>query len=176
MSEERSWAEETVVIGGREEKIDADAAVPAIRRSRRPRRSPGGRRVAGVVVTVGAVVIFVGVIAGGGGGADRPEPISSTPHQSAPIEEKQKPPSPYKGWGPVRRQAGALEVGIARPAPKAARSAQRPKAATVQAPEAPELEAAPVYESAPEPVAEPEPSAPAPAPVAETPARVEFGM
>ena len=172
MSEERSWAEDTVVLGSRDrgEEAEPERAAPTRRpRSRRHRmwRAPA------LIVGVGAVVITIAALAGDGDGRDSRQ-ATTRPDRIVPVERGQRAPQ-IAGGGPphVGRQVGPLEIAGARRAPKPARSKTEP----AQAPAPVQEEPAPVYEPAPEPVVEPEPvSEPSPAPAPETPAAVEFGM
>jgi hypothetical protein len=172
MSEERSWAEDTVVLGSRDpsEEAEPDRAAP----TRRPRRRrPGRWRAAALIVGVGALVITVLALAGGDGQTNGGQAIVPMPEQTRPLERERGVPAARDIRRQVPRQAGALEIAKARRAPKPARSKTEP----AQAPAQVEEEPAPVYEPTPEPVVEPEPAPePSAAPAPETPAAVEFGM
>lgn len=168
MSEERSWAEDTVELGAGDRRAPSEttAAPPP-----RPRR-PGRLRSAAAIAFAGAAVIVFGLIGAGGDSRARRTAVKAEPEQSVRIERTTVPSRPILER-PVRRRAGSLAVGLARRAPKPAKPKPRP----APAPAPVEPEAPPAYEPAPEPVAEPAPAPePSPAPAPETPAAVEFGM
>lgn len=172
MSEERSWAEDTVVLGSRDrgEEAEPERVAP----TRRPRsRRIGLRKAPALIVGLGTVMITIAVaaLAGGGDGRDSLQ-ATTRPDRIVPVEREQQAPQIAGGGRPqVGRQVGPLEIAEGRRAPKPARSKTEP----AQAPASVEEEPAPVYEPAPEPVVEPEPE-PSAAPAPETPAAVEFGM
>jgi hypothetical protein len=166
MSEERTWAEDTVALGAgnRRAPLEPTAAPPP-----RPRR-PRWLKAAPLMASAGAAVVVLALIGGGGDSPARPEAIKPEPERNLPIERTRTPSRPTLER-PVRRRAGSLAVGLARRAPKPAKPEPSPTPAPVE-PEPP-----PAYEPAPEPVAEPAPvPEPSPAPEPETPAVVEFGM
>lgn len=167
MSEERSWAEDTVELG------TGDRAAPSEPRPAPPsrRRRPEGRRAAAAIGVAGAVVIVLALLGGAGDGGESPETVEAEPERSAPVERKTTASPLPSLHRPVRRRAGSLAIGLARRAPKPSET----KPAPAPAPAEPEAE--PTYEPAPEPVAEPAPTPEAsPAPTPGTPAAVEFGM
>lgn len=168
MSEERSWAEDTVELGAADRRAPSEptTAPPA----RRPR--PGRQRAAAAIGIAGAAVIVLVLLGGGGDSQERPEAaIKAEPERGAQVERKTTIPSEPSFHRPARRRAGSLAVGLARRAPKPEKSKPAP------APAPAEPEAVPTYEAAPEPGAEPAPAPEAsPAPAPETPAAVEFGM
>lgn len=168
MSEEHSWAEDTVALGRREE---GPQPPPAPQRPRR-RARPGGGRGRALAIGVGCAVAMVMLVSaiGGDGGRSASEPtsqlrIGAGEREGTPVGPPTKTPKP-------RRKAGPLKVGPAQPAQKPPRSNKTP-AAPLAAPVA-EPEPSPEYEPTPEPVPE-APAAP-PSPPSETPPSVEFGM
>lgn len=167
MSEERSWAEDTVELGAVDRRAPSEpTAAPPARR-----RRPGRQGAAAAIGIAAAAVIVFALLGGAGDSGKRPEAIKADPERSAQVEQKTTIPSKQSLHRPVRRRAGSLAIGLAQRAPKPKRSKPAP------APAPPEPEAVPTYEAAPEPVAEPVPAPEArPAPVPETPAAVEFGM
>jgi hypothetical protein len=168
MSEERSWAEETVELGAVDRRAPSEPeAAPPLRR----RGGPGRAGAAAAIGLAGAAMIALVLIGGGSDGAKRAEAIKAEPRRGAGVERATTIAPRPSFDRPVRRRAGSLAIGLARQAPKP----PRPKLPPAPAPAAPE-EAA-TYEAPPEPVAEPAPAPEAsPAPAPETPAAVEFGM
>jgi len=170
MSEERSWAEDTVALG--RDEVEGVGEVPTPSRDQQRRRG-GGLKAAALLAAIGVIVVLVGLL--GGGGAGKSEGERTAPERTV-TGEKNEAPLPMATGRPrtARHRAGRLAFGRGRPAPK---SPQRSKPRPEAAPEVVEPEAAPVYEPAPEPVAAPEPTpGPSPSPAPETPAAVEFGM
>lgn len=172
MSEERSWAEDTVALGSRERGEEAEPGRAAPTRPPR-RRRPGRWGGPALIASVGALVLTIAALAGGGDGTDSGQAIVPKREQAQPLEMWRPDPADTGVWRQVRRRSGSLEIAKARRAPEPARTQTEPP----QEPAPVEEEPAPVYEPAPEPVVEPEPApGPSPAPAPETPAAVEFGM
>lgn len=171
MSEERSWAEDTVALG-RDQIEGATETEPTPSRGLQGRR-PGVPKAAGLLVGIGVMVLLVGLL-GGGGEKESPTMERPAPDRAATGEWTGTTPMTTGGARPTPHRDGPLAIGRGRPAPEAPPKA-RPSPEPV--PEPAEPETTPVYEPAPEPVAEPDPPpAPRPAAVPETPAAVEFGM
>lgn len=168
MSEERSWAEDTVELGAVDRRAPSEPKAAPL-----PRRGQGRRGAATAIGVTGAAMIVFSLLGGGGDGRDRRE-AKAEPERRATVETETAIPSQPSYRRPVERQAGSFAVGLARRVPKP----PKPKPAPAPPPAAPE--AVPTYEPVPEPVAEPAPTPPAPeasaAPALETPAAVEFGM
>ncbi len=167
MSEERSWADDTVELdsGARRAPREPDA-VPTARG-----RRPGGLGAAAAIGVAGVLLIVFVLLGGGDESRERPKTVK-VERERIPSHAKTTTPEPPSLHRPLQRRAGSLAIGLSRRAPKPA----KPQPAPAPAPVEPEA-AAPTYEATPEPVAEPVPAPEAsPAPAPETPAAVEFGM
>jgi hypothetical protein len=163
VSREESWAEDAVAIRRHEEKAAPLPPQPAPRRHQRNRRALP--KAPGILIAVGLAVVMVAMLTGGG----EEQPAPRLRLEVGERERIARPPIAEKRT--IRRRAGSLAIGLARPAPKAPRkvpvSPPVPEPAPVSEPVA-----EPDYEPAPEPTPAPEPSPPP----AETPPAVEFGM
>lgn len=181
MSDEQSWGEDTVLLGQRRER-PTEAIRPPHRSSGPKLRMPSRR----TLIEMGAAVMVAAVFLTSAGGEERGT-VSATPSTPAPKAKLAAPapahrpkPEPKVGGELPPRRAGALEIGLARPAPKGRPHevplATPPVASAPVEPGPPE----PVYVEpapAPEPVevAPPAQEAP-PAPPAPTPPSAEFGL
>jgi hypothetical protein len=168
MSDERSWAADTVALGRKAGSEDAPPE-PRRRRVSRPKPATPGRRRAQALGALALTVVVTLLGTWGGGSDSHPVPIrrvaDPTPAIVAkpPTRMRRREPRSASGQGVQREGAGLLEDERKL---KASARAHEP-----DAPEpAPEMAAEPVIE------AEPETAPAAPTPTPPTSATAEFGL